>query len=155
MSQCLYSTQGVLICKDSNKQSNTIEHFYNVMSEMVQDQPLYTNQSMGSRNYARMLTLQSDGNLVLYDMTKGVNPPTAKEALWATNTVGTGANKLILQGDGNLVLYSNKGPVWQAKNAFGQKPVGKLILQNDGNLVLYTKNGKAVWSTNTQKPGLQ
>jgi subtilisin family serine protease len=52
------------------------------------------------------LTLQADGNLVLYSRTGRV--------LWSTATGGRGASDLVMQDDGNLVLYqrSNGRPTW-------------------------------------------
>jgi hypothetical protein len=50
------------------------------------------------------LTLQDDGNLVLYE--------DDDEPIWATGTVGQGADSLVMQSDGNLVLYSKAGAVW-------------------------------------------
>ncbi|MEZ4680683.1 MAG: hypothetical protein R2932_41360 [Caldilineaceae bacterium] len=83
------------------------------------------------------LVMQDDGNLVLYH--------TYKEALWASWTVGTGADRLVMQGDGNLVLYtSDYRPVW-ATYTFAANSV--LSLQNDGNLVVYAPGSVAVWHT--------
>lgn len=54
------------------------------------------------------LTLQSDGNLVIYD--------SAGVPLWATGTNGVGSNPgrdlMIMQSDGNAVLYEPSGPLW-------------------------------------------
>lgn len=50
------------------------------------------------------LVLQEDGNLVLCNA--------EGEPVWATDTVGSGAETLVMQSDGNLVLYSEKGAVW-------------------------------------------
>ena len=54
--------------------------------------------------------LQSDGNLVVYSSTG--------TAIWASNTVGSGADRLVAQSDGNLVLYSPTRAVW-ATNTVG------------------------------------
>jgi len=52
------------------------------------------------------LSLQSDGNLVLYARTG--------KALWSSGTGGKGASDLVMQNDGNLVLYqrSTGRPTW-------------------------------------------
>ncbi len=105
------------------------------------DEWLFVDQSITSADGMLTLLMQSDGNLVLYLI--GVGP------LWATNTVGSGADRLLMQSDGNLVLYNpSRGPVW-ASNTVGESST--LILQNDGNLVIYRKSGP-VWATNTASP---
>jgi hypothetical protein len=79
--------------------------------------------------------MQSDGNLVLYG---------PSGAIWATSTVGRGANHLRMQGDGNLVMYNAADrPVWASShyNTF-------LIVQNDGNVVIYD-GGRPIWATAT------
>ena len=43
------------------------------------------------------LIMQSDGNLVLFNVDDGV--------LWASNTPGQGASRLVVQDDGNMVIY--------------------------------------------------
>jgi hypothetical protein len=69
-------------------------------------------------------------------------------ALWASNTVGSGADEAILQGDGNFVLYTSSGtPVW-ASNTAGNTGA-YLSVQNDGNVVVYSASGAALWSTGT------
>lgn len=54
--------------------------------------------------------VQGDGNLVEY---------ASGGPVWASNTVGTGANRLVVQNDGNLVLYSPSRAVW-ASNTVGR-----------------------------------
>ncbi|MFE8070300.1 Ig-like domain-containing protein [Marinobacteraceae bacterium S3BR75-40.1] len=51
-----------------------------------------------------MLTLNSDGNLVLY--TENADP------VWASNTAGAGEAELVLENSGALVVYQNGAPVW-------------------------------------------
>ncbi len=34
------------------------------------------------------------------------------DSVWATHTVGQGADSLVMQSDGNLVLYSKAGAIW-------------------------------------------
>ena len=54
------------------------------------------------------LTMQSDGNLVLYT--------SANVAVWSSGTSGKGASYLIMQNDGNLVLASSGGATVWATN---------------------------------------
>jgi hypothetical protein len=74
------------------------------------------------------LTLQADGNLVLYHI--GGAP-----AGWATGTVGRAVTQAIMQADGNFVLNGPAGPIW-ATHTEGH-PGSYLVVQNDGNVVIY------------------
>ena len=84
-------------------------------------------------------TLQTDGNLVLYQAGAG--------ALWASGTNGTNTYALIMQGDGNLVLYSPYGAARWASGTDGHGGA-TLAVQDDGNVVIYD-NGNPIWATNT------
>lgn len=101
-------------------------------------QALRIGQSLRSANSDYRLTLQGDGNLVLY-FRDG-------RAIWASNTVGRGPDRLVMQGDGNLVMYKGRVAVW-ASNTVGAG-VSNLKVQDDGNLVVY-RGSKAVWASNT------
>ncbi|BAU81020.1 hypothetical protein SLA_0065 [Streptomyces laurentii] len=92
---------------------------------------------------AYILTLQSDGNLVLSEPT-GV--------VWATDTHEQGVQRAVLQHDGNFVLYTDDGPVW-ATDTDGSD-VSHLVVQADRNVVLYASDGSALWAsdTNTDTP---
>jgi hypothetical protein len=107
--------------------------------ELTANQELTSNQSLASCNGDYSLIMQSDGNLVLYQ---------GSTALWASGTVGSGADEAILQGDGNFVVYTSAGsPVW-ASNTAGDTG-DYLDVQNDGNVVIYSSSGSALWSTGT------
>jgi hypothetical protein len=75
------------------------------------------------------ITMQSDGNLVIYDQAGGV--------LWASNTSGNPGAYDVLQRDGNYVIYVDV-PIW-ATGTSGN-PGAYDVMQNDGNYVIYTKN---------------
>ncbi|BBF68408.1 hypothetical protein [Sphingomonas bisphenolicum] len=99
---------------------------------------LNAGQTYTSPNGLYVLSMQSDGNLVLYG---------PAGAIWASNTVGTGSF-VKFQGDGNLVVYNGAGiPVW-ASNTGGNR-CARLQMQNDGNLVIVSGDNVAVWATNT------
>jgi hypothetical protein len=107
--------------------------------ELTANASLAANQSVASCNGDYTLIMQGDGNLVLYQ---------GGTALWASNTVGSGADEAIMQGDGNFVLYTNAGtPVW-ASNTPGNAGA-YLDVQNDGNVVIDSASGAALWSTGT------
>jgi nucleoid-associated protein YgaU len=99
---------------------------------------LERGQTLTSRNGAYTLTLQDDGNLVLY---------AGDRAVWASGTNGQNAERLEVQKDGNCVLYTPDKPIWHTDTK-GAKDV-RLILQDDRNLVLYGFDGPA-WASNTK-----
>ena len=82
------------------------------------------------------LTLQADGNLVLYHT--GGAP-----AGWATGTVGRAVTQAIMQADGNFVLNGPAGPIWST-GTHGH-PGSYLVVQNDGNVVIFGPGGP-LWS---------
>lgn len=103
------------------------------------------NESLSSCSGNVHLTVQNDGNVVLYE---------GGTAIWASNTVGMGGagNILIMQSDGNLVLYDNinlpRNALW-ASNYVGDG--GTLVVQDDGNLVVVsnTNCSSVLWAANS------
>jgi hypothetical protein len=95
---------------------------------------LYVDQSRTSQDGRYRLTVQQDGNLVLYG-------PTG--AVWATGTGGSNA-RLVMQHDGNLVLYNGGGGVMWCTNRYGSN--ARLVVQNDSNLVVYDGSGNVLWA---------
>ena len=103
---------------------------------------IYPGQSLGTDYLGDYrLTLQLDGNLVLYN-SKG-------NALWNTGTYGSNPSVLILQSNGDLVLYGFNGKVLWSSNSYSTVSTTHLVMQSDGNLVVYTQNNVPIWSTNT------
>jgi hypothetical protein len=87
-----------------------------------------------------LLTLQSDGNLVLYQDGAG--------ALWSTGTYGRGGWATHMQGDGNLVLYTKDSAPVFASGTSGHGG-GWTAVQDDGNVVVYDGSGRALWASHT------
>jgi hypothetical protein len=97
-----------------------------------------------SSNGMWMFSLQTDGNLVLKDL--------SEYTYWSSNSNGKGVSpyKLATQDDGNLVIYdSTEKPVWSNGTVGKGKSPYKLVLQGDGNLVLYDANMVSYWATGT------
>ncbi|MDQ5972176.1 MAG: hypothetical protein QG553_335 [Patescibacteria group bacterium] len=106
---------------------------------------LTSGQSIGHNDYLlspdsqSALTLQGDGNLVLYSNFA---------ATWSTGSFGAAANRLIMQGDGNLVLYDqNNVARWNSQT--GGNAGARLVLQTDGNMVIYSATNVPLWFTGT------
>jgi hypothetical protein len=91
------------------------------------------------------LTMQTDGNLVLYQAGVG--------ALWWTGTQGNSGRNVsaFMQTDGNFVVYADPFrywiPLWNSRTP--GYPNSRLQLQNDGNLVVYNSNNNYTWASNT------
>ena len=121
------------------------------MATLFSGQSLPPGQSLQSDNLWFTLTMQSDGNVVLYN--------TQSKPLWATHT-GPGQftpSGLIMQTDGNLVLYDTSGqPHWES-NTSGN-PGAFLNVQDDGNLVVYREGSttqtanNALWDAGVPPP---
>jgi hypothetical protein len=66
----------------------------------------------------RILSMQIDGNLVIYDAS-------GKSALWATGTTGHPGAFLAVQEDGNVVIYTNSYiPIWATGTAH-ERDIGR------------------------------
>ena len=108
---------------------------------------LLPGESLLSQNGRYRLLYQSDGNLVLYDLTEGGAP-------WATNTGALSASVANLQSDGNFVIYDRAGtPLWASGT--GGQGAARLVVQTDGNIVLYrTSDGQPIWDRHRVTPPL-
>jgi hypothetical protein len=62
--------------------------------------------TMTNGDGATRLTLQGDGNLVMYTG--------SGDAVWASNTAGSAATELVLEDDGTLLLGNDETAVWTA-----------------------------------------
>lgn len=113
------------------------------MDTLQAGQELTRGQQLTTAN-GYMLTLQSDGNLVLSEDTGTV---------WASGTDGKGAVRAALQDDGNFVLYTGDNNAVWATNTAGNNG-SRLVLQDDRNLVVIAGDGSAKWAsgTNTASP---
>jgi hypothetical protein len=86
------------------------------------------------------LDMQTDGNLVIYNVGTGNH-------VWGTKTSGSGANKAVMQRDGQFRLYNQAGEIkWSSYTGDSGSYVK---MQNDGNLVIYSPKGYPVWAAAT------
>jgi hypothetical protein len=111
---------------------------------MLAGQVITDGQSLISCDGRFRLTMQYDGNLVLYQ---------GGAALWASNTWHSTVTTeepyaALMQSDGNFVIYNpDRNPVWASGTA--GYPGAHLVLQGDGNLVIYDSSGVPRWASNT------
>lgn len=105
---------------------------------LLANQVLYPGQQLHSKNNAYHLVMQSDGNAVVYN--------NKNQAIWSSQTYGSGAQTLNMQADGDLVLYTAfSKPKW-ASNTGGTQGA-YLYMQDDGNLVIYDSANQPVWNS--------
>lgn len=109
---------------------------------------LFKGQSVYSENGWYRLTMETNGNLAIYNK--------AGAMTWSSGTAGTAAHYAYFQGDGNLVLYDNTGvggtgnPVWFLNRQIYPQFVGtRWKLERDGELRLYNSTNGIVWRSNT------
>jgi GH18 family chitinase len=88
------------------------------------------------------LTLQGDGNIVLYN---------SDGAPWASNSVGSGGRYAVMQPDGNFVLYNNNDfPLWSSQtNGRGSTPYC-LALFGYGHITLYDSDCTDLWHAGSE-----
>lgn len=120
-------------------------------SRLLMGQTLFPGQCMASDSGRFVLSMQTQGNLVLYDSTPNPSPWTV---VWVVPGNPMGNNYAVMQTAGNFVLYRHNSngtntPLW-ATTSSSPGP-GFVWLQDDGNLNVYT----AIWNTGTypQPPG--
>jgi hypothetical protein len=122
------------------------------IAALTPNQYLDAGQFLYSSTKNCWLTMQHDGNLVVYDA--------AGQPLWASNTRGSGGVRAIMQTDGNFVVYKSytsmapSQAVW-ASGTYGN-PGAWITMQNDGNLVIYSQiipaNPNNVYSAPSDRP---
>ena len=116
-------------------------------SQLQAGQRLTAGQSLASPNGRFRLTMQTDGNLVIYD---GASP------IWATGTWNLPADRkptrADMQSDGNLVLYNDANQAAWASGSWGSGRVNPFVeMQDDGNLVIYHNGRSPLWASGTAR----
>jgi hypothetical protein len=99
------------------------------------------------------LTLQTDGNLVLYS---GPNPAANTGVVWQSGVTGTSGDYFaMMQTDGNLVVYRGTGPsdnqgyLWSSGTNGSSS--AHLVIKDDGKIYIYEGDapasvGSLLWS---------
>ncbi|GIL60535.1 hypothetical protein Vafri_15083 [Volvox africanus] len=135
----------------SEEQDGNITFYRRRLGDMLKSpQDLQVYEMMASPKKRFTLTLQGDGNLVLYDTTHPSH--SCKGALWATKPAGGGRYpfRLVIKDNGELVLVDSRGKIfWVSGTAGNGTPPYRLMVQDDGNVVLYDNYNTKTWRTNT------
>ena len=101
-------------------------------------QRLGPGEQLVSATGGYVLTMQTDGNLVLYAADRRV--------LFQSRTGRNAGTVLVMQTDGNLVLYApGNRAIWASNTAAHANSV--LVLQGDGNAVVYAPGNRPIWWT--------
>ena len=109
------------------------------MDRLSPGQRINGGETLTSPNGRYTVAMETDGNLVMYDVDKPV---------WGTNTAGSGANITEMRDDGDLVIYhEGDKPAWTSRTRGHEGAV--LALQDDRDLVVYAADGKKLWSSRT------
>jgi hypothetical protein len=114
---------------------------------------LKVGDNLFSATRAFMLTMQSDGNLVLYaldDDARAVDATRGKYTvvLWSSGTKGLGGTHCDMQDDGNCVVKNSANePLWCSGTQ--NHPGTFLRCQDDGNIVFYGPGGSVISTINT------
>ena len=109
-------------------------------SELANGQALQNGQELKSPSKKHRLSMQADGNLVLFN---------GNAVKWSTATHGKGYQpfRLIMQHDNNLAIYDRFNKVLWHSHTHGKGATGaRAVLQNDGNFVIYDGHRQALWS---------
>ncbi|MGW4767771.1 hypothetical protein ACWEO2_06965 [Nocardia sp. NPDC004278] len=120
---------------------------------------LERGQSLVSQNGLFRLTMQQDGNVVLYGPTADPARGPNGTAMWSSETHGSNSRRLEIEfgqlktesdKSNDAELYKNKDG-WSAPIPRDINRNLRLRLEDNGNLVLYNVvDNQPVWSSNTQ-----
>ena len=109
------------------------------MDRLSPGQRLTDGEALTSPNGRYKVAMEHDGNLVMYDVDR---------AIWASNTAGSGADRIEMRDDGNVVIcHEGDKPTWTSRTNGHQGAI--LALQDDRDLVVYGADGKRLWSSRT------
>jgi len=91
-------------------------------NQLQVNEGLTVGDALYTFDYQYNLTLQSDGNLVLY----GPETP-----LWSVNTYGMDSFDAVLQADGNFAVLATNGNLLWASGTTAKPYIGSLLILKD------------------------
>ena len=105
-------------------------------------QRLAGGNNLVSPNGQYVLSMQTDGNLVLYAGPQRI-------VNWSSRTSGPIDNNAVLamQDDGNLVVYARGGPKFATGTNSPANAYPSLEVQDDGNVAVYAQGHRAIWAS--------
>ena len=112
---------------------------------------LLRGDSLWSRQKATRLTLQYDGNLVLYDFEPSNS---TQKAIWASGTVDKEPFRVVMQPHGDLVLVAVNGTIVWRLGTGDVKNLGvTLLVQDDdgGRICLSKRRGTCLWASTSKE----
>jgi hypothetical protein len=113
-------------------------------SRLASGESLATRRSLYSSNGRYELTMQPDGNLVLYR--RGVGP------IWQSETHGHPDARAAMETGGDLVVYDSANrALWRSQTSGNAG--ASLHVQDDGNAVIYSVSSRPLWSTGSAQGG--
>jgi hypothetical protein len=109
-----------------------------VESTLFTGEMLHAGQSITSVDGTYTLTMQTDGNLVLY--------ASSGKAVWdSAASYGSGTqDTLVMQPDGNLVIYTASGKAVWDSGTYGTGATAMTVALN-GGVTIRTTAGSVVW----------
>lgn len=114
-------------------------------SSMAAPAALTAGQSLQSPNGRYKLTMQGDGNVVMFD---------GNTRMWNTGTYGNPGAHLDAQSDGNVVVYSAAGTPLTHTSTWGTRIPGSFQVNDDGNVVFYTADWSSmIWVSGWDQSG--
>lgn len=97
-----------------------------------------------------ILSMQTDGNLVIYRKNTGSG---SLQWIWASWTQGNPGAYLRFQSDGNLVIYrsvaAGGGALWHTYS-WGN-PQAVFVLSQSGNMALFDENSDYLWTSGSSQ----
>ncbi len=110
---------------------------------LVSNEVLGAGQSIQSANGEFTLSMQNDGNLVVYGPFNGTDT-----IYWASGTNGSGANRAILNPNGSLEMFDAGDNLDYSTSSGATTTVNpQLRLEDNGQVVIYRHDGQRVWES--------